>query len=560
MCRRRRKSPEIKSIVAGTVPHAATNYTPQTWENYRIQRNMVVGFIRKAKKDYYVKLNIDLSNPRTCSKKWWGISKSLFRNKYYSPMPDLLVNGDIISDTKQKADSLNEYFTAQTQIPNDTNSPIPLVSLSTHSLSVVETDELEVLNLLSNVDISKACGLDNISNRIIKLCAIGIHKPFTRLLNTSFRLGQYPNAWKFANVIPLFKKDNRQVRSNYRPISLLVNLSKICEKIVFMRLYNFLENCGFFYRFQSGFRPCDSTVMQLIYIVNKIYNALERGNEVRAVFLDISKAFDRVWHKGLIAKLRSIGINGSLLLWFESYLTGRQQRVIIEGTSSEWKNIKAGVPQGSVLGPLLFLIYINDIATNISSDCFLFADDSLLMEEVISPVDSANKLNNDLSTISAWSNQWLITMNPEKTETMIFTCERDKPFHPPLYMTNTTIRDVTSHEHLGVTLALNLSWRPHILKIHQKASKKLNMLKPLKFILKRKTLDVLYKSLVRSCLDYADIIWDGCTETDSDLLEKLQIDAARLVTGAIKERVVKVYLRKQLGLSSDPDALIISFL
>ena len=173
-----------------------------------------------------------------------GHFQSCFRNKCYSSMPDLLVNGDILSDTKQKADSLNEYFTAQTQIPNDTNSPIPLVSLSTYSpLSVVETDELEVLNLLvSNVDISKACGLDNISNRIIKLCAIGIQKPFTRLLNTSFRLGQYPNAWKFANVIPLFTKDNRQVRSNYRPISLLVNLSKICEKIVFMRLYNFLEN------------------------------------------------------------------------------------------------------------------------------------------------------------------------------------------------------------------------------------------------------------------------------------------------------------------------------
>ena len=119
--------------------------------------------------------------------------------------------------------------------------------------------------------------------------------------------------------------------------------------------------------------------MQLIYIVNKIYNALERGNEVRAVFLDISKAFDRV-KKCLIAKLRSIGINGSLLLWFESYLTGKQQRVIIEGTSSEWRNVKARVPQGSVLGPLLFLIYINDIATNISSDCFLFADDSFLME------------------------------------------------------------------------------------------------------------------------------------------------------------------------------------
>jgi hypothetical protein len=136
--------------------------------------------------------------------------------------------------------------------------------------------------------------------------------------------------------------------------------------------------------------------MQLIFVVNKIYQALEKGNEVRAVFLDISKAFDKVWHKCLLAKLKSIGINGPLLQWFESYLTERYQRVTIEGTSSDWARIEAGVPQGSVLGP----IYINDLADNVSSTSFLFADDSLLLDEVISPIDTANKLNNDLDSIS----------------------------------------------------------------------------------------------------------------------------------------------------------------
>ena len=312
------------------------------------------------------------------------------------------------------------------------------------------------------------------------------------------------------------------MKTNYRPVSLLVSLSKVCEKVVFLDVYNFRNNTGFFYRFQSGFRPGDSTVMQLIFVVNKIYQALEKGNEVCAVFLDISKAFDKVWHKGLLAKLKSIGINGPLLQWFESYLTERYQRVTIEGTSSDWACIEAGVPQGSVLGPLLFLIYINDIADNVSSTCFLFADDSLLLDEVISPIDTANKLNNDLDSISMWADRWLVTMNANKTKNMIFSSKLNKPLHPTLTLANEPIVIVDQHDHLGVTLTNKLSWRPRILKIHQKASKKLNLLEPMKFMLGKKPLEVLYKSVVRSCMEYADVVWDGCCDADRDLLESLQ--------------------------------------
>ena len=236
-----------------------------------------------------------------------------------------------------------------------------------------------------------------------------------------------------ANVLPLFKKNNRQLMSNYRPVSLLPSLSKICEKAVFVRLYNFLNNTGFFYRFQSGFKPGDSTVMQLIFIVDKIYKALEKGHEVRAVFLDISKAFDRVWHRGLFVKSKSLGVDDQLLTWFESYLSNRKQRVVIEAECSDWQNIKAGVPQGSVLGPLLFLIYINDTADNILTESFLFADDSLLLEEVESAVESAAR-NQDLNLISSWADRWLVTINVDKTESMIFSAKLFKPFHPPLYL------------------------------------------------------------------------------------------------------------------------------
>ncbi len=230
------------------------------WERYRIQRNLVVSLIRQSKYDYFSKVNSNLGNPAISSKKWWKLSKSLLSNKFHSPVPDLIVNGNTISEPKDKAEAFNQFFVGQSCLINDDHAVVPLLSVSMDTLSTIVIDELEVFNILNNLDVSKACGFDNISNKILKLCAATIFKLFTRLINTSLSLGQYPTCWKMSNI-PLFKKNNRQCRSNYRPISLLVSQSKICEKLVFVRLYNFLSNKGYFYSFQSGFRPGDSTVM-----------------------------------------------------------------------------------------------------------------------------------------------------------------------------------------------------------------------------------------------------------------------------------------------------------
>ena len=223
---------------------------------------------------------------------------------------------------------------------------------------------------------------------------------FRNILLTSI----YPDTWKLANVTPIFKKGDKQSIKNYRPISLLPICGKIFEKIIFNNLYSYLNVNNLIIKNQSGFRPCDSTTNQLLYLVNEIHKAFEnpKSLEVRAVFLDISKAFDTVWHKGLLFKLKQNGISGSLLMFFQDYLNNRKQRVVLNGSYSSYSTIESGVPQGSVLGPLLFLIYINDLEQNIKSNIKCFADDTMLFSTVNDPAISANNLNHDLDIIQRY--------------------------------------------------------------------------------------------------------------------------------------------------------------
>ena len=509
--------------------------SPVTWESYRAQRNFVTSLIRFAKKSFYERANTDLSNPDTNCKKWWSIVNKVCGRENSSTIPPIIENEVPIFDSKEKACIFNDYFVLQTELPLANAIPPIIQPYQTQQfLSNIIATEEQVLELMKGVDISKACGYDGIGNKIIKLCSEGFHVYFTYFINLSLSLGQYPSAWKLANVIPLFKNDNPQHKVNYRPVSLLASFSKICERVVFFHLYNFLMETGFLYKFQSGFRPGDSTINLLIFLVHKIYEALEDGKEVRVVFLDISKAFDKVWHAGLLRKLEALGVQSPLLQWFESYLCNRKQRVVIEGQCSDWRTITSGVPQGSVLGPLLFLIYINDITDDLASLPLIYADDTTLLEIVDDPVVSAGRLNSDLHKISVWADKWLVRMNPVKSRNVIFSLKRNKQVHPPLFLSSNIVKDVESHTHLGLTLQSSMSWRKHIVRVFEKASKRLNMLKFVRFKVDRSILTSLYKSLIRPLMEYGDVIWNNCYDCDSALLDGVQYEAARLVTGAIK--------------------------
>ena len=200
----------------------------------------------------------------------------------------------------------------------------------------------------------KAAGPDGINNRLLKQLSKPLSNPLSDLFNSSLAHGKVPTTWKEANITPIFKKNDPLEISNYRPISLLNTIGKVLEKIVHKHVFNFFKDNNVITTLQSGFVPDGSTTNQLLDIYNTFCKALDEGKEVRAVFCDVSKAFDRVWHKGLLFKLSSVGINGSLLQWFTDYLKDRKQRVVLPGVSSDWCFIKAGVPQGSILGSLLF--------------------------------------------------------------------------------------------------------------------------------------------------------------------------------------------------------------
>jgi hypothetical protein len=336
--------------------------------------------------------------------------------------------------------------------------------------------------------------------------------------------------WKKANVSPLFKKAEDYFTINYRPVSLLSVLSKVFEKIVFRHMFNYFKDHFMISIWQAGFLPGSSTVMQLLELYNSFCQAVTEEKEIRIVFLDISKAFDRVWHKGLLAKLKAAGISGKLLRWVTNYLKDRLQRVGINGRFSTWGKIKAGVPQGSVLGPLLFLIFINDIV-HVISKCKirLFADDTCLFVEVDNTEQAASDLNTDLDLISAWASKWLVTFSAPKTKEMVVSKRTRARNHPDLKISNQVIERVTNHKHLGLTLSADLTWSEHVKEITKKASKLLNYLNPLKMYLDRRTLEQAYTSFIRPILEYGDVVWDTTKPDDHtlDSLESVNANAAR---------------------------------
>ena len=402
---------------------------------------------------YYENLAKKLNNPLLQAKTYWSILKTFYNGKKIPLIPPLLVNDKFVTDMKTKADIFNKFFAEQcTPLKNDSKLPNSQIFLTQSRLSSLDFNEDEALRIIRSLNIHKAHGHDDISIRMIKICDRSLLKPLTILFQNSINSSCYPIIWKRSNIIPVHKKNNKQLVNNYRPISLLPIFGKIFEKIIFDRLYNFLLQEELLNPNQSGFRPSDSCINQLIAITHEIFEAFDCNPslEVRSVFLDISKAFDKVWHKGLLYKLKSMGISGKLYNLLENYLSERSQGVLLNGQTSSWRPVLAGVPQGSILGPLLFLIYINDLPDELKSNAKLFADDTSLFSIVKDKNESANILSNDLAQISKWAYNWKMLFNPDPSkpaQEVIFSRKRKEESHPIISLNNIEVERTPYQKH-----------------------------------------------------------------------------------------------------------------
>ena len=503
---------------------------------FRRTRNKYTAAIRKRKIDHDTELDNKISHTSHFSNKsWWKtVSSFLHKNgteaKTIPPLQSQ--NGDVVYSARDKAELFNSFFTSQSTVEakDDPVPTIPRTNLQIPHLTITTND---VFKILTDLDTNKAVGPDLIHNKVLKNCAGVLAPPLTKLFNRSINEGKFPEIWKMANVVPIHKSGDKHLVNNYRPISLLSCVGKVLEACIQKHILNYLIQNNLITAQQSGFLPNHSTIYQLLNIYNDISSAMDKNITTQAVFFDISKAFDKVWHKGLISKLDAIGIRGQLLPWFENYLTNRKQSVLIAGDKSDQRLIEAGVPQGSVLGPTLFLVYINDLVQNIESTVELFADDTSLYLCLEDPHQRAHTLNLDLARIAEWAKKWKVMFNPIKTKLINFS-RKLNPTYLPLLFSGQPLSDSSTHKHLGITLQRDGRWDSHIRNLIQKCRTLVTVLKTYKYRLSRKSLEIMYKSFILPHFDYADVVWDNCSAKFSNELEELQLDALRTITGSVR--------------------------
>ena len=514
---------------------AKSSNSCRAWAYYRSIRNEYTNAIRKRKQEYDKHIDDKISSAKNFNEKdWWKLVRSFMTQKgLNSDEIPPLVNDNIIYDTnEEKASVLNDFFINQSTVDGNDDEP-PDIPFLNHHIEQLTITPQDVLTILNSLDPSKAAGPDFIHNKILKACSVSLSEPLSILFNRSLSECKFPTPWKTSHVTPIFKKGDKSNCTNYRPISLLSCVGKVLETIVQRHVLEYLTTYDLITHSQSGFLPSHSTVYQLLTLYDDICSALDKGIITQAIFFDISKAFDKVWHRGLLKKLQAIGIRGNILAWFKSYLIDRKQATVIKNCISNYQTVRAGVPQGSVLGPTLFLIYINDIVSNIESIIKLFADDTSLYLSLNDHILRTATLNSDLQRINTWAIIWKVTFNALKTELVNFTTKRN-PTILPLQFNDTMLENKLTHKHLGITFQHNGRWDSHLVDLISKTRLLVSCLKSYKHRLTRKSLEIIYTSFILPHFDYGDILYDNCPLYYKDKLEDTNLDALRTIIGTVR--------------------------
>lgn len=439
--------------------------------------------------------------------------------------------GSLINDDKLAADLLNEYFSSVFTKENYINAPEPEAvfkgDIETEGLLFIEITEDKVAKKLNNLDVNKCSGGDGLHPKMLFELRNELVKPLTKLLNLSINQGMVPSDWREAEVVPLFKKGNKSEPENYRPVSLTSVICKLMESILKDSILEHLDRFSLISDSQHGFSKGKSCLTNLLDFMEEVTYSLDKGNPVDVIYLDFAKAFDKVPYRRLFSKLKSHGIGGRVSVWIEAWLTNRRQKVGLNKKYSEWENVVSGVPQGSVLGPLLFLIYINDLDKGIISKLGKFADDTKVARSV-SNVSEVAILREDLGRIFQWSVDWQMLFNLNKCTVMHLG--RNNPQNE-YTMGNNILKKSKQERDLGVIMDSSGKSTEQCIIAVKKANAMLGMIKRnIKF--KSKSVIVrLYKALVRPKLEYCIQAWCPYLKKDIDILERVQKRATKMIEG-----------------------------
>ena len=484
-------------------------------------------------------------------KTWQTINDTLNRKRRSKDFPQefILSNGKIISDHKQIANEFNDFFISigepecQNKDATYTFSKYLPEKANTNLLFKTVTEE-EIGNIINSLKPKVSTGIDSISNKLLKEIKEAIVIPLTIIINQMLMTGIFPNLLKISKVIPLYKKDDNTNMSNYKPIALLPSISKIFEKVILLQLTKYLDENNLICEKQYGFRKNHSTEYAALHIVDFLNYQLDANKIPVSVYLDLSKAFDSLSHKILLDKIKHLGITGLAYKLLQSYLLNRQQYVAFKNCRSDLKFINNGVPQGSILGPMLFLIYINDFPN--ASKLFnfiMYADDTSLfccLEGIQSP-HKEYTLNQELQKVYKWLLANKLKLNVAKTKYMIFS-KRNKNINPIyLNINNNVIDHVSSFNFLGLHLNSKLTWNTHMEEISKKISRTIGVLKKLQLTVPKNILLSIYNALILPQINYCLLCW-GYDTSEIFLLQK---KAIRIISGAnIKshtEPIFKLY-------------------
>ena len=497
----------------------------EDWASLKLFKKKTQAEIKSAHTGY-IKGVLDKSLEDKNPKPFWSYIKQMRKDTVgVAPIKER-DSTKLLTDSRHKAEALNKQFKSVfTKSRYEGN--LQLEGEPQRSIGELHVEAEGVAHLLKQLSPNKASGPDAIPNRILKEVAHEISPFMAHLFNTSLQFGQLPKEWTQANVSPIYKKGSRHDPANYRPVSLTCVCCKVLEHIICKHMLNHLEEHEVLTNLQHGFRSGFSCETQLLITSHDIIQDFDKKKQTDLVILDFSKAFDTVPHDRLLAKLAHIGINGKINAWIKSFLTCRSQKVIVDGECSSAVTVDSGVPQGSVLGPLLFLCHINDLPDRVNSQVRMFADDCLLYRNVTSEHDHI-LLQEDLKALENWAEMWGMSFNP--TKCYVMRIGRGRSLSQWIYsLSGHPLEQVQHNPYLGVLLSEDLKWTPHITKVTKKANGILAFLRRNLRACPQSLKETAYQSLVRSIMEYSSTIWDPHLVKDIMALEAVQRRAARFV-------------------------------